>query len=74
VLFADSRFRNRPVRLTAVPAPGGNGFRVVCAQTVKGGTVYDVDYWREVCQISLLQTGRCVCCGEVTVLRERPAR
>jgi len=47
---------------------------VVSVQTVKDGTVYDVDYWCEICQISLLQPGKCYCCGDETVRRERPAK
>jgi len=74
MLFLDERLRNRPVRLTAVRAPGTKDLQVVLVQTVKGGKVYDVDYWCEVCQISGNRPGPCVCCGDDVELRERPAR
>src|SRR5262249_52099937 len=74
MLFLDSRLRGRPVRLTALRVPGTKDLRVVYVQTVKDGTVYDVDYWCEVCQISQNCPGPCVCCGEDVPLRERPTR
>lgn len=71
-MFAwDDRLRGRPVRLTAVP---GAALRVIFVQTVKDGDVYDVDYWCEICQISMTFPGTCYCCGDPNVLRERPAR
>ncbi len=74
MLFLDGRLRNRTVRLTALREPGSGTLRVVRVQTVKGGEVYDVDYWCETCQISQMQPGGCVCCGDELELRERPAR
>ncbi len=74
MLFLDRRLRDRPVRLTAQIEPRTRKLRVVHVQTVKGGQAYDVDYWCEICQISLLHPGACYCCGEETVLRERPAK
>ena|SRR5438874_2004635 len=74
MLFLDSRLRDRPVRLTALPVSGTKKLRVVLVQTVKDGRVYDVDYWCGVCQISLNYPGSCVCCGDETELRERPAK
>jgi hypothetical protein len=74
MLFLDSRLRDRPARLTAVRAKGTKSLQVVSVQTVKDGTVYDVDYWCEICQISGNCPGACVCCGDDVELRERPAR
>ncbi|HEY1380955.1 MAG TPA: hypothetical protein VGF55_29415 [Gemmataceae bacterium] len=74
MLFLDGRLRNRPVRLTAVRKPGTKDLRVVLVQTVKDGKVYDVDYWCDICQISTNYPGKCVCCGDDTELRERPAK
>lgn len=74
MLFLDSQLRDRPVRLTALLVPGTKDLQVVCVQTVKDGTVSDVDYWCETCQISILHPGTCFCCGEETERRERPAR
>jgi hypothetical protein len=74
MLFLDARLRDRPVRLTALPTPDNKSLQVVRVQTVKNGKVYDVDYWCEICQISSSEPGHCVCCGDETVLRERPAQ
>jgi hypothetical protein len=68
------QLRDRPVRLSGQRTPGTNTLRVESIQTVTGGKVYDVDFWCEVCQISLPYPGVCVCCGDPTVLRERPVR
>ncbi len=73
-LVLDNRLRDRPVRLTAVPDPGTGALRVVCVQTVVDGVANDVDYWCDVCAISLTHPGPCYCCGQETTLRERPAR
>lgn len=74
MLFTDVRLRNRPVRLTALRAPGKAGLQVVRVQTIRDGAAYDVDYWCEICQISQDCPGQCVCCGEEAEFRERPAR
>jgi hypothetical protein len=73
-LALDARLRDRPVRLTALRLPGTTTLQVVLVQTVKDGKVYDVDYWCEICQISLAHPGDCYCCGQEAELRERPAR
>jgi hypothetical protein len=74
MLFQDARLRDRPVRLTAVSVSGSGALRVVRVQTVRDGEVCDVDYWCDVCQISLPHPGSCYCCGDEVVLRERPTR
>jgi hypothetical protein len=74
MLFVDSRLQNRPVRLTAFREPSTKGLRLVRVQTVKDGKPYDVDYWCEICFISLNYPGSCVCCGDETEFRERPAK
>jgi hypothetical protein len=73
-LYQDARLRNRPVRLTALRQTGTGKLQVVRVQTVKDGEVHDVDYWCEVCQISLDHPGQCYCCGDEVELRERPVR
>jgi hypothetical protein len=74
MLFQDARLRNRPVRLTAHRESGTGKLQVVRVQTVKAGEVYDVDYWCEVCQISLDHPGQCYCCGDEVEFRERRVR
>jgi hypothetical protein len=70
-LDLDARLRDRPVRLTAISGP--SGLQVVLVQTVTDDGVCDVDYWCDICRISLTEPGPCFCCGEETKLRERPA-
>lgn len=72
MLFQDKRLRDRPVRLIAMRLRGTNVLRVVRVQTVGKDGVFDVDYWCEVCQISLSHPGACYCCGQEAELRERP--
>jgi hypothetical protein len=74
MLFLDARLRDRPVRLTALHSADGKGLQVLVVQTIKNGTIYDVDYWCEICQISHDCPGDCVCCGDPVEFRERPAR
>jgi hypothetical protein len=64
--------RDRPVRLAGKVDPGSNTLRVESVRTVNSGQDFAVDFWCEVCQISLNYPGVCVCCGDETVLRERP--
>ena len=74
MLAEDERLRYRPVALTAVRVAGTRLLRVVRVQTVKDRKRFDVDYWCEVCQISLAHPGPCYCCGQEVELRERPTR
>jgi hypothetical protein len=70
MLFLDSRLRDRPVRLTAIA--GTRGLQVVHVQTITHDGICDVDYFCDICRISLTEPGPCYCCGEETKLRERP--
>lgn len=68
------QLRNRPVRLSGRLVPGTKNLRVEFVRTITDGAVCDVDFWCEICQISHLHPSSCVCCGDDTVLRERPAQ
>ena len=74
MLALDKRLRDRPVRLTAQRVRGTNILHVMRVQTVTDDGMFDVDYWCDVCQISLSHPGACYCCGQEAELRERPAR
>jgi hypothetical protein len=74
MLFLDPDLHNRDVRLTATRLPGTQCLKVEKVQTVKGGKVFDVDYWCDRCQLAAPQPGKCVCCGDQVVLRELPAK
>lgn len=74
LLFLDKQLQGRDVRLTAKVLPGTRVLSVEKVQTVKGGKVFDVDYWCDQCQLEASEPGPCKCCGADTVLRERPAK
>jgi hypothetical protein len=74
MLALDKRLRDRPVRLTAQRVRGTTVLWVMRVQILGDDGVRDVDYWCEICQISLNHPGACYCCGQEAELRERPAR
>lgn len=74
LLFLDAQLQNRDVRLTARVLPGTRVLQVDRVQTVKGGKVFNVDYWCDQCQLEAAEPGPCKCCGGETVLRELPAK
>ncbi|MBN9120323.1 MAG: hypothetical protein J0I06_14395 [Planctomycetes bacterium] len=74
LLFLDKQLHNRDIRLTAKVLPGTRVLHVEKVQTVKGGKVFDVDYWCENCQLEATEPGPCKCCGGETILREQPAK
>lgn len=74
LLFLDKELHNRDLRLTAKVLPGTHTLHVEKVQTVKGGKVFNVDYWCDQCQLEASEPGPCKCCGGETVLRELPAK
>ena len=74
LLTANDALHGRLFRLTAEAVVGGGVVQVKKVQTIKGGKVFDVDYWCENCQMSYDEPGACKCCMGETVLRERPAK
>ena len=67
----DKRLLGREVRLEGRAMPDGN-FEVQRLYTVRGGTLYKVRYYCEVCNIEALEPGDCVCCQQPTELQEIP--
>lgn len=74
LLFMDKQLHNRDFRLTAKVLPNTHVLSVEKVQTVKGGKVFDVDYWCDQCQLEANEPGPCKCCGGETVLRERAVK
>jgi len=70
MLLQDPQMQNRPVRLTARAGTSPRTLVVERVQTVKGGKVFDVDYWCAHCLLATTLPGPCQCCGGPTVLRE----
>jgi len=67
----DERLANRELRLEGAETPDG-GFEVAHLFTVRNGKLYKVRYYCEICNITALEPGKCVCCQRPTELQETP--
>jgi len=67
----DQRLGNREVRVEGTFRPGGI-FEVAHLFTVREGKLYKVKYYCNVCNITALEPGECVCCQRTTELQEIP--
>ena len=67
----DKRLANRTVRMEGTVQPDGT-FRIERFYTVRGGKLYRVRYFCDVCNIEALEPGDCVCCQEPTEFQEIP--
>ena len=67
----DKRLAGREIRVEGDWSADGT-FRVSQFYTVKGGKLYRVRYFCEVCNIESLEPGNCVCCQAPTELQEIP--
>lgn len=67
----DKRLLNQELQLTGTLVPGG-ALVVQKLYAVKGGKLYHVQYYCEVCNITYVQPGHCYCCGRETKLQEIP--
>ena len=67
----DKRLLNREIRVEGRMGAGGS-FVVQKLFTVKDGKLYRVRYYCDVCNISAVEPGRCVCCQRPTQLQEIP--
>lgn len=67
----DKHLTGREIRAEGDWAADGT-FRLSQFYTVKGGRLYRVRYFCEVCNIESLEPGDCVCCQAPTELQEIP--
>jgi hypothetical protein len=72
-IFTDSRVRARELQLTANLYPEDQ-LEIIKVQSVRGGKLYDLYYFCEVCNITAYAPGPCTCCREEMEFRETPAR
>lgn len=72
-IFTDSRVRARELKLTANLYPEDQ-LEIIKVQSVRGGKLYDLYYFCEVCNITAYAPGPCTCCREEMEFRETPAR
>ena len=67
----DKRLAGREIRVEGDWAPDGT-FKLSEFHTVKGGRLYRMRYYCEVCNIESLEPGDCVCCQAPTEFQEIP--
>jgi rubrerythrin len=70
-MFADRRVRDRELQITARLHPGSR-LEVIKVQAARGGKLYDLYYFCEVCNITAYAPGPCPCCREEMEFRETP--
>jgi hypothetical protein len=67
----DKRLLHQELQLLGTVGPNGD-FVVQRLFAVRNGKLYKVEYYCEVCNITYVQPGHCVCCGRETKLKEVP--
>ncbi len=71
-LFRDKRFQEHPLIISGKTFPGTSLLEVIRFWWVRGGKVFDVYYWCDVCSIKGVDPGACACCQGEVELREDP--
>ncbi|RPJ57404.1 MAG: hypothetical protein EHM23_20645 [Acidobacteria bacterium] len=71
-IFHDARVRARRLRISGW-ARQGNRIEIIKLQSVRNGSLYDVYYFCETCNIKALVGGPCPCCQADLEFRETPA-
>jgi hypothetical protein len=72
-VWDDARIRERELQVTAREITGTSFIEVIKLQSVKGGKVYDLYYYCDVCAITTHKPGPCACCQDPVVFHETPA-
>lgn len=67
----DERLRNRDVELFVRRYEGVPMAQIIRHYALKPDGKYIVDYWCDICAISMIEKGPCDCCQAPNVLRER---
>jgi len=71
--FTDNRLLDRPMLLRIRKFPGIPTVQVIRVQSIKNGVLHDLDYYCDVCNISVPEIMQCPCCQADVQLRELPA-
>jgi hypothetical protein len=69
-VFLDEKYRERELQVTARLFPQGNFIEVIKLQSWRNGTVYNLGYYCEVCNIWTHKPGPCECCQLPVEFRE----
>ena len=72
-VYDDPRFRERELQVLARIFPQAPYLEVIKLQSLRGGKLYDLYYYCEVCNIVTHKPGECVCCHDQVEFRETPA-
>ena len=71
-IFADDRVRDRQLQITGL-LHKEDRLEVTKVQSLRGGKLYDLYYFCDVCNITTYAPGPCPCCRKELELRETPA-
>jgi len=72
-IWMDKRFRERELQVTGRIFPESSFLEVIKLQSWRGGQLYDLYYYCDVCAISTHKPGPCECCQDPVQFRETPA-
>jgi len=67
----DKRLRNRPMELLVRRYDGLPVVQVLTVYTLHDGKKFELDYWCDICAISMYELKECECCQGASRLRER---
>lgn len=71
--FTDKRLLDRSMLLRVRKFPGIPTLQVIFVQSIKEGVLHNLDYYCDVCNISVPEIMQCPCCQADVYLREVPA-
>jgi hypothetical protein len=71
-LWLDARFRTRDLQITARLFPDTRFIEVIKLQSWRNGTLHDLYYGCDICNITTHKPGPCECCQEPVEFRETP--
>lgn len=70
-MFKAAKVRDQELQITASPRTDDQ-IEIVKIRAIRGGKLYDIFYYCEVCSITAYGPGPCVCCGAEYEYRETP--
>jgi len=71
-MFTDHRVRQRELQVTAWQRQNGE-LELVAVRSIKGGKLYDIYYYCDICNITAYAPGPCPCCRRELEFKETPA-
>jgi len=72
-MFTDHRVRQRELQVTAWQHQNGQ-LELVAVRSIKGGKLYDIYYYCDICNITAYAPGPCPCCRRELEFKEAPAQ